>query len=900
MAGWTAMISRALLLTLLCAAPVPADTGLAVDGRAVGLDGRGLDGARVELRPVLSRYEQGVRESEGTGEPPPDVTAVTREDGRFRLAAPRPGMWTVTVRAAGSVPVRLPLLPLLEPVTLPDAGLQRDAGLRVRVEDVEGHPIPGARVIGEAAKGETAWQPLPRRAVAGPDGEVHLARVEGETLRVWAVAEGFAVAEERHPEGESRAGRIWAGERSARPDPSARSSRQDDAVLRLRRLPPREIVVHEADGSAPAGVVARDASSGLVLGVIRPGRERTEITSGAGTALLLETADGRRAPLLPRAVLAARLPAAAPGAGRVLDPERHTVAGAWVWPTDEPALAVRSDARGTYRLPAALLAEGLKATAAGFRETALERVPRLDHDLPALTLWPAASVSGTVVDLQGRPVEGALVLIADVAQAWTSAAGTFRLSRLSAGSIYRLTASHPRLGMAQAAVDGKTAGVRLVLRPGASVTGAVVDEQDRPASGVEVEIVQEKESLGRTRADSEGRFVLSSLPPGPGVLRIRRTGAQPFDRPGIEIPRGGTADLGRIVLPGGATLTGRTTDPDGLPLPGSEIWIADEENPYAPWPAEPSGVTGADGAFTIGGLPSGELHVAVCRAGSIPQVLEWSAVPREPVSIPLAPASRLTGTVADPEGRPVAGARVFAGRPMLREGEESFPSGLDNPPCDSGEQTVLTDAEGRFTLAPLEPDLYVLFVEADGFLPRQVADTEARAEGQADLAVVLERGASLSGRVTDLRGEPIQGASLSSFQAGAIAETDADGRYRIEGIATGKVNVYVSHMEFEGGFHEAEIAAGENTLDVQLAPSHLNRVTYEVSGRVIDPQGGAVLWTTTRSDRLPRTVDGVYSAQGLSPGTWTVTAERTGDQPSGEMEVSLDGTKDVTLEMRFP
>jgi hypothetical protein len=43
--------------------------------------------------------------------------------------------------------------------------------------------------------------------------------------RLMAVVTG---AQERHPEGESRAGRIWAEERSALPDPSARPSLQDD------------------------------------------------------------------------------------------------------------------------------------------------------------------------------------------------------------------------------------------------------------------------------------------------------------------------------------------------------------------------------------------------------------------------------------------------------------------------------------------------------------------------------------------------------------------------------------------------------------------------------------------------------------------------------------------------
>jgi protocatechuate 3,4-dioxygenase beta subunit len=909
------MKGPALALTLLCSTPLLADTGIAIDGRALGPDGRGMAGARVELRPVLSRYEQGIREAEGTGEPAPEVTAVTREDGRFRLAAPRPGMWTVTVRAAGSVPVRVPLLPLLEPAALPNAVLQRDAGLRVRVEDVEGHPIPGARVIGEAAKGETTWQPLPRRAVAGPDGEVHLARVDGERLRVWAVAEGFAVAESE-PENKSRPGE---GPKARAPLAQGNAlGGAPEATLRLRRLPPREIVVQEADGSAPSGVVVREARSGLVLGLIRPGRERTEIPIAAGTALLLETADGRRAPLVPRAVLAVRLPASAPGSGRVLDPQRHAIQGAWVWPSEEPALAVRSDVQGAYRLPAAILTDGLQAAAADFQATSLERAPRFGRDLPAVTLWPTASVTGTVVDPQGRPVEGALVLIPNESRAWTSAAGAFRLSGLSAGSLYGLTASHPRFGVARAAVEGKAAGVRVVLRPGASVTGTVVDDEGRPVPEIEVEIVRptemgpenrpenRPESLGRTRADAEGRFIVPSLPSGPAALRIRRTGALPFERPGIEVPGSGTADLGRIVLPNGAALTGRVLDPDGNPLPGAEVWKADLENFEAPWPDQPSAVAGPDGGFTIGGLPSGPVQLAACHIGSFPQKTFWGDVPPEPVAITLDLASRLTGTVVDPEGRPVAKARVLAIRPAFHEGQGDALAALDHPPCGNGEETVLTDAEGRFTVAPLEPDLYILSVEADGFLPRRIADTEVRREGQADLAIALERGASLSGRVTDPRGEPIEGASISGSEAiDTHVETDADGRYRIEGIETGTVNLSVSHPGFEIGSPNVEIAAGENTFDVQLEPDRSGEDTsarYEVRGRVLDPQGGPVAnarVTTVIDNSTATGPDGSFALR-LDDGAYSIQAEADGWSPGWtEKDVVVDGAPVSGVEIRL-
>jgi amino acid adenylation domain-containing protein len=58
-----------------------------------------------------------------------------------------------------------------------------------------------------------------------------------------------------HPEGESRAGRIWAGERSALPDPSARSSLQDDGERAV--LPENLAYVIYTSGSTgrPKGVL---------------------------------------------------------------------------------------------------------------------------------------------------------------------------------------------------------------------------------------------------------------------------------------------------------------------------------------------------------------------------------------------------------------------------------------------------------------------------------------------------------------------------------------------------------------------------------------------------------------------------------------------------------------------
>lgn len=64
----------------------------------------------------------------------------------------------------------------------------------------------------------------------------------------------------------------------------------------------------------------------------------------------------------------------------------------------------------------------------------------------------------------------------------------------------------------------------------------------------------------------------------------------------------------------------------------------------------------------------------------------------------------LSGTVHDPEGRPVAGARVL----------------FASAPAPMPDIAALTGEEGRFTLSVPVPGKYSLAVHADGFAPAKV------------------------------------------------------------------------------------------------------------------------------------------------------------------------------------
>src|SRR5437764_2620510 len=105
--------ARFLLGIALIAAPCACVWGaeIPVEGVVLGTEGYGRWGVTVELRPVVSRYEAGAGELEGRGEPAPVARAVAGIMGRFRLSAPRTGLWRVVAVAQGYVPMEISVLP---------------------------------------------------------------------------------------------------------------------------------------------------------------------------------------------------------------------------------------------------------------------------------------------------------------------------------------------------------------------------------------------------------------------------------------------------------------------------------------------------------------------------------------------------------------------------------------------------------------------------------------------------------------------------------------------------------------------------------------------------------------------------------------------------------------------
>jgi protocatechuate 3,4-dioxygenase beta subunit len=929
-----------LLSAALAAPPAAAAAGIPLEGRVVDEESRPLADARVELRPVRSPYAAERAEAGGGGDEPV-AAAASGGDGRYRLEAPGPGFWRLTVTAAARVDFENEVGPVEAEELLGEVVLAPAVEVVVRVVDAADRPVAGATV---AAAGDGApprlpfrpesWRPLPRRrVVTGDDGRAVFQRREGETLALTAVAPGLAAA---------------VAEEVA------------DAALTLR-LPagaPVTLEVRDAGGRPVAGALVGGGNPPLPWGETgEEGRLELRRDPAAKQALWARAADGRsgsvtlpaladgeEAPPADRPVVI-ELSAPAILAGSTLDGvERQPVAGAWVWRPGEEHLAVRSDPRGGFALPLPDAAPAwVRADAAGFGggSSRLRDEQTAGREPVTLLLPPTAAAAGRVVDEAGEPVAGAEISAGAVerggfafrgpggaASARSGADGRFRLRELAAATRHTLHAEREGYGPGELEVPELEAGaVReglvIVLPAGITAFGRVVDTAETPVAGAEVALrraVRSSDPFEMFRShgvepetattDAEGRFEIADLPAGRFDVSAAAGGFAPLTVPGVELPAGGgRADLGTLLLEPGLTLAGRVVDPQGRPVAEAEVHAGGAETlglgGHMVEPRKEPAVSGPDGRFEVPDLARGErVDLMVKRRGYTEGRLPGVGVPaEEPVTVVLQPASTLAGVVVDDDGDPVEGAMVL----IQGEPAPGWPFAGNVGRGRSGE-------DGRFTVEDVPPGRLGAMVRADGFLVHEEGGLEvAPGEDRDDLRFVLRPGATIRGRVTDAAGRPIADASVevledagfrrSGFGA-ATTGSDADGLFELDGVEPGTRSIAADHDGHVRSVRDLEVTRGDNRLDFRLEPG------LTVSGRVLDEGGAPVSGArvslespderfTFRSGGELTDDAGAFAVEGVAPGAYTVSAQMEGFAAARQEGVEVAGAPVAGVELHL-
>jgi protocatechuate 3,4-dioxygenase beta subunit len=289
--------------------------------------------------------------------------------------------------------------------------------------------------------------------------------------------------------------------------------------------------------------------------------------------------------------------------GRVVDAFGGPVPGAALWLTppggqvdhENAVIAAHAGDGGRFRIDGVGLPVNawLAARAPGHGASAWRNLVALrDDDVPGglrgveLRLGAErASLLGTCVGPEGRPVDGARIHLAPVGIDWAATlsggvriwtaheyrttcgpAGTFRVDDLASATWLCSAFAdglwfEPREVVLEAGLAVAT--VEILGAPAASVRGIVTDAAQRPVAGARVHIRSPRGAGGQS--DGDGAFALHDLPPRTVELRVSADGFDDVAR-SLDLVPG--ANEVRIELARTARLIGRARDESGAALAG--------------------------------------------------------------------------------------------------------------------------------------------------------------------------------------------------------------------------------------------------------------------------------------------------------------------------------------------
>lgn len=461
--------------------------------------------------------------------------------------------------------------------------------------------------------------------------------------------------------------------------------------------------------------------------------------------------------------------------------------------------------------------------------------------------------------------------------------------------------------------DGRTDFGTVVLVPGVSIEGRVVDGAGVPVAGAEVTAATERRGFrargrvpdreGQIRTDPEGRFAVVDLAPDqPVTLSVSKEGYGSEDVSGLRPP---TEEPVVVVLRPAGRLRGRVVDSQGDPI--QDAVVAAHPDPRAM--TSMNGMRGSrpmwtqtddDGRFLIEGVEPGVLQVSADAEAYQEQVrtgIEVAAGQDLEFNFELRTGAVVEGTVTTSDGEPVAGALLNIRRQV--EGEAYLSGGA------SGQ----SDVEGRYRIdgVPTGPASISVFHASRERLKKSV---EVR-PGTTVVDLVLERGFEVSGQVVDAYGKPVGGAAMSiqalrpeglRVSSGPVQMSRADGTFTLTGVEAGELAVTAEREGYAPARSEAFEVAGDVTgllLELRRGATLKGRIVGleldelgSLEIMAFNPQGGM------RQGRVDFAAE--YAFEGLGPGRWFLRAQVTSSGRTTALQVEVpEGVTEVGRDIEF-
>ena len=544
---------------------------------------------------------------------------------------------------------------------------------------------------------------------------------------------------------------------------------------------------------------------------------------------------------------------------------------------------------------------------------------------------------GRVVDADGRPVADATLRLSSrpmmgdalVLEFFSptlkpvspitvksDASGAYSFRDVAPRTDYYLKADHPAYAAVQESLvlvgeRGEFPGPEIVLRLGSGLTGYVRDVGNNPVPDAELLLdsayVMNWEADNPDRlvatSDSSGYYEFKNVPQGPRNLMVKAEGYGVQVRSGNDLQfKGEPGDTRQIdfVLEPGLPIHGQVLDPEGMGVPAAKVSAVHFQNQTT---SRGEAITDEQGHFRIENLRDGSYIMMVQAPGFSQERLNRVPAGKVDVVIDLKRQACVVGRVVTPGGGTPA-LRVE----LQRTSPKTSPNDIQIFESTNINADVPAGSDGGFKLCGVEPGYYMVIGSGEGFAPT-ASNTFQVLDGQdpPPVAVTLQIGGTIRGRVVDPAGSPVVGAQVisrdqqtpdsgndaffGSFVTSTATErttrTNAEGEFVLPNLAPGNYKVVIDHPQYAGAtVTDLQVSDGQTA---QASPTTL-REGGIVRGNVL--QGGAPvqraflqLYSTTDASRSYQTrsdAEGRFEFTHVRPGSYKLTATRSSPTSSSD------------------
>ncbi|HEX2737035.1 MAG TPA: carboxypeptidase regulatory-like domain-containing protein, partial [Acidimicrobiia bacterium] len=498
-------------------------------------------------------------------------------------------------------------------------------------------------------------------------------------------------------------------------------------------------------------------------------------------------------------------------------------------------------------------------------------------DAGTITLHHIGSLTGLVHDDRSQPVAGLTVRIVGGNDYTTGSDGTFNATDVPAGQYtvivfggdnYTNYESSVTVNDGPAATDLGTVVVDDAAPDGFAALSGKVSLSDGTTAAPNVSLVAKRADngapVGSATSDMDGAYTIANLPTAL-ALHVEITQApngykntsRDYTLDNREVRHDDvTLDTGGFSVHGTVTL-------GSSPAGGVHVWALNGPNGHEV-------TTDSDGHYAISGLDSSAVYYLCVhdvpdgispecydhvRFGELGSLQLASGVDQQ-IDFSLTRYGSISGRVVGANGDPIADATVQ----------------LPNAWFTVSVPSATTASDGTFTLSTVPPVNNLQYdVTATGYSGHRFTIDSVTPDGTDQVGdLTLHALGSVTGRVVDGSGNPVEGMAITANPSGHEATSSADGTFTIDQLDAGAGEYSFadnSNGDYAPAIHE-HVTVSEGPGATEIGDLTVHRYG-SVTGRVVDSVGNPVAGLTVQLDGANDTTtgsDGTYTFSRVIPG----------------------------------